>query len=64
MCEVISPPHLSSVKDTGNKRVSILRKNKPISGSFSPWINLSIPENPVKLPFSVPVENKPYIRPV
>jgi hypothetical protein len=34
-CEVTLPPHLSSIEDTGNKRVRILRKNKPISGSFS-----------------------------
>ena len=28
-------PHVSPVEDTGNRRVSILRKNKPIPGSFS-----------------------------
>jgi hypothetical protein len=28
-------PHVSSIEDTGNMRVCILRGNKPISGSFS-----------------------------
>jgi hypothetical protein len=35
-----------------------------IRAPFLFWINLSIPENPVKPPFSVPVENEPNNRSV
>ena len=57
ICDKWFSPYLSLVGDAWNMRVCILGGNKPNSGSFSDPNNPVKNGNPVKLLFSVRVEN-------
>lgn len=55
---------ISFIRDPGNIGTIPRRANKPYMGSFPIFAFPSLPENPEKSPFPVPVENTPNYRSV
>ena len=55
----LPPPHVSFFRDTLNKGSGPMGQIRLLRAFFPFPLFISIPENPVKPPFSVPVENMP-----